>query len=84
MSNKMPMPSPEKCSLRLDVNALTKVRLQRISAEAGLSMNTFANALLETGLAKKPITEEDRIRANEIIKANIAAREVKKAQKGIK
>ena len=84
MSNKLPMPNIEKTSLRLDVTALTKVRLERLAKAAGISMNTYANALIEAGLSEEPTTEEDIARANEIIRANIANRAAKKAEKGIK
>ena len=84
MSDKLPMPDVEKTSLRIDVTALTKVRLQRIAAGAGLSMNGYANALIEAGLNSVPITEEDRIRADEIIENNIRNRAEKKAKKGIR
>ena len=84
MSDKLPMPDVEKTSLRIDVSALTKVRLQRIADGAGLSMNSYANALIEAGLKSVPTTDEDRIRADEIIKENIRKRAENKAKKGIR
>ena len=84
MSNKLAMRSPEKTSLRLDVSALTKAQIERLSSASGLSINAYANALLDSGLSRIKITEEDRARADEIIRENIAARNEKKAQKGIR
>ena len=84
MSDKLPMPDVEKTSLRIDVTALTKVRLQRVAEGAGLSMNGYANALIEAGLRSVPTTEEDRIRADQIIRENIRKRAENKAKKGIR
>ena len=84
MSDKLPMPDVEKTSLRIDVTALTKVRLQRVAEGAGLSMNGYANALIEAGLRSVPTPEEDRIRADQIIRENIRKRAENKAKKGIR
>ena len=78
------MPDVQRTSLRLDVTALTKVRLQRVAEGAGLSMNGYANALIEAGLRSVPTTEEDRIRADQIIRENIRKRAENKAKKGIR
>ena len=84
MSNKAPLYDVTKVHIKADIKAATKVKLDKMRAEAGLSVSEFVSAVLDKHTAKVPFTEEDQKRMDEIISENRAKRDQLKAKKGIR
>ena len=84
MSNKAPLYDVTKVHIKADIKAATKVKLDKMRSEAGLSVSEFVSAVLDKHTAKVQFTEEDQKRMDKIIAENRAKRDALKAKKGIK
>ena len=84
MSDKAPLYDVTKVHIKADIKAATKVKLDKIRAEAGLSISEMVSAILDRHTAKVPFTEEDQRKVDEIVNGNIEKRRALKAKKGIR
>lgn len=84
MSDKIPLYAVDKCAVVAYIPVEIKVRLDRMAADAGLSVSALAAAMLAEETKDAPFGAEELMRVNEIITENIRKRNARKAKKGVK